>query len=331
LGTNYAITTSTLGLSTSAMSPNGSFVAYGRAANSFVVWNSQTASAVYTNSTSAQVAAIAISPDGNRIAYSTSAGFYGFDRAANSNRTIGLRLLGSHVSLQFSGDSRFVVFSTTNALAAIDRNGVSDVYLYDFQTQSNQLISQCYTASAAANGPSDSPAITADGRFIAYRSSAGNLVPGPTNGLPNIYVYDRETGATTLVTVSAFGDFAANNRSLTPAFSADSQTLVFPSWASDLVAGDFNQSPGLFALKLYTSIATPAFLGQVIFRPASGQNPTLAWPAVAGRNYQVQFKNNLTDPVWQTLNGEVTIVGDSGFATDFSPSPTQRFYRIVAY
>jgi Tol biopolymer transport system component len=329
LGATYAITTSTLGFSTNAMTPDLRFVAYGRAANSFVVWDSQTATAVYTNTTSTVV--YAISPDGNRIAYSSGTGFAVVDRAAGVTNMIAARISGSHSRAQFSGDSRYLVFSSSNALAAIDKNGAADVYLYDFQTQSNLLISQSCISSSAANGPSDSPAITADGRFIAYRSSAGNLVPGPTNGLPNVFVFDRQTGATTLVSLSVFGDFAANNASLTPAFSGDSQTLLFQSWAADLVPQDFNQSPGLFALKLYTSIATPAFLGQIIFAPASGQNPALTWPAAAGRNYQVQFKNNLTDPVWQNLNGDVTIVGDRAFATDFAPSPSQRFYRIAAF
>jgi Tol biopolymer transport system component len=58
------------------------------------------------------------------------------------------------------------------------------------------MVSQSFLWSGAANGPSDSPTVSADGRFIAYRSSATDLVAGATNGLPNVYVFDRQTSTT---------------------------------------------------------------------------------------------------------------------------------------
>jgi Tol biopolymer transport system component len=338
VGTNFAITYGSIGVSAAAMTPDGHFVAFGLGANGFAVWNSQTITYVYTITTSARISYIAISPDGNRIAYSYASGFYVADRAAKTNTYIGKALSASHVGLQFSGNSQFMVFSTTNALAANDTNKVADVYLYDVQAKTNLLISQSCKQPGAANGPSDSPTISADGRFIAYRSFASDIVPGDTNGLPDIFLYDRQTGATVLVSASAFGDFAANSFSLAPAFSGDSQTLVFQSWASDLTAQDFNQSADLFSLKLYSSNATPAFVDQVILVPPtpshgriSGKNPLLSWTAVVGKNYLVQFKNDLSDPFWQPLSSGVVTTGGNASATDFAPSPGQRFYRIMAY
>jgi Tol biopolymer transport system component len=331
VGTNYAITTSTLGFSTAnATIAVPRFVAYGRAANGFVIWDSQAAAAVYTNSTSTPVSAIAISPDGNRIAYALTNGFYVTDRAANSNWLVSVSILVSHAGLQFSADSRYLVFATTAALVASDTNGVADVYLYDFQARSNYLVSQSDLRPNAANGPSDSPTISGDGRFIAYRSSASDLVAGATNGLPNVFVLDQQTGVTTLVSVSAFGNYAGNSRSFAPCFSGDSQTLVFPSWAADLAAGNFNQSANLFSLGIYPAIATLPFIGQIVFMPASGQSPLLSWPALAGKTYQVQYKNNLNDPVWQTLNCSVTVSNNQASATDLAPSSGQRFYRITS-
>jgi Tol biopolymer transport system component len=338
LGTNYAITASTsasgAGVFAAAMTPDAHFVAYGRGyptPTGFVVWDAFATKPVYTNNAVAAVSSISVSPDGNRIVYVVSSGFYGYDRAANSNWLVSASILPSHAGLQFTADSRFLVYATTMAQVAGDTNGVADVYLYDFQTRSNFLISQSCKWLGAANGISDSPTISADGRFIAYRSFASDLVFGDTNGLPDVFVFDRQTDTTTLVSASVFGDFAANNRSLAPAFSGDSQTLVFQSWAADLTAQDFNQSADLFALKLYGSIASPPFIGQIIFAPVAGQNPLLAWPATAGNTYQVQFKNKLSDPVWQNLNANVSVVGDRAFATDFTPGPGQRFYRIVAH
>ena len=83
-------------------------------------------------------------------------------------------------------------------------------------------------------------------------------------------------------------------------------------------------------MKIATSNPTPVFAGQMVFAPASRQSPTLTWPAVSGATYQVQFKNSLTDSIWQTLNGN-TWVPAPGYATDLAPNASQRFYRVVAF
>ena len=237
----------------SAMTPDGHFVAFcGYATPSsssryLFVWDSQAAAMIYTNTTITWTTNMAISPDGNRIVFG-GPGLYAVDLAANTNWQIASSLPVFRAGLQFSGDSRFIVYSTASAQVALDTNGVADVYLYDFVTQSNFLISQA-NPPGAANGPSDSPTISNDGRFVAYRSTATNLVAAATNGLPNVFLYDRQTGATSLLNANASGT-AGNNRSLTPMFSGDARTVVFQSWASDLVAQDFNQVNDLVAVKI---------------------------------------------------------------------------------
>ncbi len=298
------------------------------------VWNAQAQSNIYTNPPG-QIGApenvtSAISSNGQRIAYRAGAKLYATDLPANTNWLIDPALSTPHPGLQFSGDGRFLVYATDDAQVPTDTNGTNDVYLYDFQTGTNFLVSRSCNSPSAANGPSDSPTISSDGRFVAYRSFAGDLVPGDTNSLPDVFLYDRVTGATTLVSVNASGTSSGNNRSLAPVFSGDGTTLVFQSWASDLVAGDFNQGADVFALKLYSSNSIPVFVGEVVFAPASGPSPKLTWPAVPGKSYQVQYKNNLSDPVWQNLNGSVSIAGTNGYASDFAPATSQRFYRIAA-
>ena len=192
-----------------SMTPDGHFVAfYGYSAfdgNSHLyVWDSQAAALIYTNSTISP-ATIAISPDGNRIVYSTGAGSTPWTGPPTPTGRLVLPLSGSHAGLQFSGDARFLVYSTTNAQVAFDTNGVADVYLYDFVTRSNFLVSQG-NPPGAASGPSDSPVISNDGRFVAYRSTATNLVAGATNGLPNVFLYDRQTGTTTLLSANTSGN-----------------------------------------------------------------------------------------------------------------------------
>jgi hypothetical protein len=50
-----------------------------------------------------------------------------------------------------------------------------------------------------------------------------------------------------------------------------------------------------------------------------------------GHYYQAQFKNELTDPVWQPLTSGVIIVGNQGYFNDPAPPADQRFYRIVSF
>ncbi len=207
----------------------------------------------------------------------------------------------------------------------------NQVYLYDLQVQTNYLASHSYGSSGGAYGASDWPEISSDGRFIAYRSTASDIAPGATNNAPNLFLCDRSNGSTTLLSVNRFGTAAGDNRSSTPVFSGDAQTLVFESWASDLVAQDFNHSSDIFACHLYSSGEIPLFSLAILPGTGPGQGPSLCWPVVRGRSYCVQFKNNLQDPGWQTPGGNVTVLGNQAFFNDLSAGPSPRFYRVVGY
>ena len=336
-GTTYVLTASSSGIFPiipAATTPDGHFVAfYGptpfNGTSYLYVWDSQAGATIYTNTSTGTITRLAISPDGNRIVYSTSGGFYAADRAANANWLMAPSLAGLHAGPQFSGDARFLVYSTTSAQVALDTNRIADVYLYDFVTRSNFLVSQS-NLTGAPNGPSDSPAISPDGRFVAFRSFVTNIISGVTNSIPNVFLYDRQTGINTLLSANASGT-TGNNRSLAPMFSGDGQTVVFQSWASDLMPQDYNQANDMVAVKIATSNPTPVFVGQMVFAPASRQSPTLTWPAALGATYQVQFKNNLTDAAWQTLSGNTWVAGNQGYATDLAPNAGQRFYRVVTF
>ena len=131
----------------------------------------------------------------------------------------------------------------------------------------------------------------------------------------------------------------AADHSLKPVFSGDSRSLFFQSWASDFNNRDFNNSSDVFALDL---TALPGGNGQsntnaavfsVQYFPTGIFNPrpTLTWPVAAGNVYQVQFKTNLTDAVWQNLDAGVNTTGGNGYVSDPSPAATgQRFYRVIS-
>ena len=204
----------------------------------------------------------------------------------------------------------------------------NQIYLFDFQIGATVLISQSYDGSGAGNDSSDFPTLSPDGHFVAYRSAASNLVPNDGNGVPDIFLYDRLNGSTMLVSASRFGSASADNRSLMPVFSGDSQTLMFESWASDLLPNDFNNNVDVFAFSLYSSATIPAFAATIFPAISSGPRCALSWPVMPGKTYHVEFKNSLGDALWQQLNGHLTVAGDRGYLQDGGAA--QRFYRVVS-
>src|SRR5215475_6744709 len=102
---------------------------------------------------------------------------------------------------KFSADKRYVVFaSASSQLVAGDTNGFTDIFVRDRQTGTTTLVSRASDGSLA-NGNSGKPAISANGRFVAFTSEATNLVPGDTNGFPDVFVRDLVTGTTSIVSI----------------------------------------------------------------------------------------------------------------------------------
>ena len=94
-------------------------------------------------------------------------------------------------------------------------------------------------AGNQGNDVAADPAISADGRYVAFSSVATNLVPGGSNGNEQVFVHDRQTGTTEQISVNSAGD-QANSNSFGPAISADGRYVAFVSDASNLVVGDTN-------------------------------------------------------------------------------------------
>ncbi len=343
-GVTYMLPTTNV----AAMTPDGSNVLYSvnTDQNGLMLFNAETltSSLVNVNPYPAfPIAQVAVSPDASRAAFlsrqnatASTKAVFAADLIAGTNWQLATIAATSQGFAQFSSDSRFLAY------LAEDTNKINQVHLYDFQAGTDTLVSQAYSGGGGGNGASDSP-VMGGNRYVAYRSAATNLVPGDVNGVPDIFLYDRLTGATTLLTASQLGPFSASARSRSPEFSADGQTLVFQSWASDLASGDGNEFPDVFAVALGdagggsgTNAAPPAIsamsLGAMSGGQTAGQAPlSLTWGAATGAGYQVQFKNNLSDPQWQTLTNPATVVGGQGQAVDASPDPLHRFYRIVSF
>jgi len=154
-----------------------------------------------------------------------------------------------------SANGRFVVFdSGSDLLVPGDLNNQQDVFVRDRVTGVTTLDSLTSTGAQANNGCAYS-SISSDGRFVAFQSSATNLVLGDTNGQADIFVRDRVLGVTTRVNVSSTG-VQANNPTDSPMISADGRIVTFASAASNLVPGDGNATWDIFAHDLVTSQTT---------------------------------------------------------------------------
>ncbi len=149
-------------------------------------------------------------------------------------------------SPRVSPDARYVVFtSDASNLVAGDTNGASDIFLRDRQAGTTTRVNLGAGGAQAADGYSEFPALSSDGRFITFVSNATNLVAGDSNGEDDIFVRDRQTGTTTRVDVGA-GGAQANGRSFSPTISADGRFVAFMSQATNLVTGDTNGENDVF-------------------------------------------------------------------------------------
>jgi Tol biopolymer transport system component len=130
-----------------------------------------------------------------------------------------------------SSDGRFVAFASSSNL--ISGVGGSQIYLHDWQTNQTSLVSRdSGTTINPGNGVSDTPSISADGRFVAFVSSSTNLVPGVSGQL--IYLRDVQAGVTSLVSKDNFGNPAsAGSKNTAPSISGDGRFIAFVSNATN--------------------------------------------------------------------------------------------------
>lgn len=157
-----------------------------------------------------------------------------------------------------SADGRIVAFSSYGMnLVPNDTNDEPDVFVHDRQTGRTTRVSVSSTG-AQGNNPSGFPSLSADGRYVAFHSDAENLVPdGYERRIREIYVHDRQTAATTRVSVSSSGERGNSyENSGQPSLSADGRYVAFHSWAPNLVAGDTNGRSDIFLRDIKLGVTT---------------------------------------------------------------------------
>ena len=143
-----------------------------------------------------------------------------------------------------SAHGRYVAFDSDASNLVPDRNGTSHIFVHDRSTGRTERVSVS-SEGIGANFQSGSPCISADGRYVAFESTASNLVPGDTNGAYDVFVRDRQTGKTERVSVPSDGA-EGNGESLRATISTHGRHVVFLSYASNLVPGDTNDTYDVF-------------------------------------------------------------------------------------
>lgn len=242
---------------------------------------------------------LAISADGNWVLFYSPASdlveearendpallqLYLFERATGkvtlvSHTADGRPGHGSSIGFAISADGSSVAFwsRATDLIAAPLKPGLN-VYLFERATGAVTLVSHAASSpDQAGNDESYVPVLSADGRFVAYFSKARDLVAGQVDPTPNLdlFLYDRMTGANTLVTHASTSALrSGNNRTddSSAGLSADGRFLVYASNATDLAAGmsDTNGRPDVYLYDRLTN--TSSLVGR------SAESPNVTAP-----------------------------------------------------
>ena len=254
----------------------------------------------------------AISADGRFVAF-LSGDVFVHDRQTRTTERMSVDSAGnggdrSSSRPAISANGRFVAFdSDATNLVPGDTNMATDVFVHDRQTGVTERVS-VDSAGNQVDGPSYRPALSADGRFVAFESWAPSLVPGDTNSTNDVFVHDRQTRTTERVSVDSAG-IEGNAASFNPAISADGRFVVFSSNAANLVSADTNGVADVFVRDRQTGVTE-----RVSVDSAGNQGDGHSYPpAISADGRFVTFASRATNLVPGDTNGTTDVfVRDRG-------------------
>jgi Tol biopolymer transport system component len=219
--------------------------------------------------------------------------------SVSSNGAEGSGVSG-HPSL--SGDGRLLVFSSrASDLVSDDGNDASDVFLRDLLAGTTTRVSLA-DDGAEAGGGSFLPAISANGRYVAFMSYAPNLVFGDDNGLPDVFVRDLKSGHVEMVSISNFG-VPENSAGGAVSISASGRKVLFESAANNLDPADGHLGFDIYLRdrKLHTtSLVSRALPGLL----ADGES---LGPVISANGRWAVFDSRATDLVAGDGNGVMDV------------------------
>jgi Tol biopolymer transport system component len=241
-----------------------------------------------------------ISPDGRWVVFeSVATNLEPGDPNVLGNPRLYLRdLQGNHTILLGPGivtteGGNDAVFSSNSQFVAY--TSARQIYERNLGTGTTTLVSVTADGSGPTIGTADSPAISADGRFVAFRSVSQDLVPNFVNAFStgDIYLRDMQSGTTTVITHN--GNLGGNFDSYDPQLSDDGKTLIFVSSAFNLGLNDSNTNlDDVFAYNVPTGTLSFVDMNQNGTGPG---NSSALHPVLSANGRYVAFEsasNNLT-------------------------------------
>jgi len=225
-----------------SMSADGKILAYFGSSSGLTVRNMSAGTTI--SNIAGSIMSAALSPTGNRLLYTTLSGVVVTDLVLASNLFSCTLPVPIRNSNPWSADEQCVVFATKSNLVLGDGNSANDIYLCNLSSGLITLVSINLSHTGSANGPSDSPWISGDGRFVIYRSFATDIVANPVN-VPNLYVFDRFTGSNSvLASAASVGGWSSWVSK--PALNGDGRMAIFQSPGSGIVGSDLNRAQDVF-------------------------------------------------------------------------------------
>jgi archaellum component FlaF (FlaF/FlaG flagellin family) len=213
-------------------------------------------------------------------------------------------------------DGRYVVFTSfaTNLVPG-DTNGLPDIFVHDRQSGITERVS-VDSNGGQGDGSSDIKigSITDDGRYVAFESDSGNLVPGDLTKTWDVFVHDRTSGTTECVSVASNGALG-NQYSFRPFLSADGRYVAFSSLASNLVPGDTNGYYDVFVRDRVAGTTERVSLSSNGSQAAGASG----WPSISADGRFVTFESFAGD-----LVGGDTNLKEDIFVRDRQSGTTER-------
>jgi Tol biopolymer transport system component len=258
-----------------------------------------------------------MSPSGNLVAGDTNneSDVFVHDRKTKKTTRVSVASDGTQgnglcFKLRLSANGRYVAFqSESTNLVKGDTNNQADVFVHDMVTKQTTRVSVASDGSQANNGAWQ-PAISADGRYVVFWSSASNLVPGDKNFADDVFLHDRETHKTTMVSVASDGT-KGNGMSSRPTISDDGRYVGFTSAASNLAANDDNGVDDVF---VHDRVTGTTKLVSVTLDGTSGTGPFTQININGNRDaiispdgQHMAFRSLVTDLVTKDTNGLIDV------------------------
>ncbi|MFN0007343.1 MAG: TolB family protein [Planctomycetota bacterium] len=210
---------------------------------------------------------------------------------------------GESLGPTISADGRYVAFySAATNLVLSDTNAVTDVFVHDRQTGVTELAS-VDSAGNQGDGVCYYPTLSADGRYVAFRSAATNLVPSDTNGSYDIFVRDRQSATTERVSVDSASAQSDGDSGLHPVISSDGRFVVFYSGGTNLVPGDTNGFFDVFLRDRVSATTVRASLGS----GGAEANANCSLASVSADGRYVAFQSSATNLVAGDTNAAIDV------------------------